>query len=203
MPTGTKGGYRNISLVVKSRYRGFPLARFAGLPSQAVAEQPVLTLEQLMKEMPCGALLSHRLRGEGGADRHQRGMPPQGGIHSGAAGAHHNPHGRRTCQTFEPFAPSEPSRPPGRQPSHPKGATPSTAHAVPLPHRWGRQVLRKTAHFPIDGEAGFKESGSLPHRWRRQVLRKTAHFSIDGGRQVLRSGPSNLPRQRLTSPWSA
>ena len=42
---------------------------------QAGAEQPVLTMEQLMKEMPCGALLCPRLRGKGGAVRHQKGAP--------------------------------------------------------------------------------------------------------------------------------
>jgi hypothetical protein len=30
-------------------------------------------------------------------------------------------------------------------------------------------------------EASFKENGSLPHRWERQVLKKAAHFPIDGG----------------------
>lgn len=40
---------------------------------QMGAEQPVLTMEQLIQEMPCGALLCPRLRGKGGADRHQRG----------------------------------------------------------------------------------------------------------------------------------
>ena len=47
--------------------------QFAGVtpvplpPPQAVAEQPVLTLEQLMREMFSGALLCPRLRGKGGA----------------------------------------------------------------------------------------------------------------------------------------
>ena len=47
--------------------------QFAGVtlvplpPPQAVTEQPVLTLEQLMKEMFSGTLLCPRLRGKGGA----------------------------------------------------------------------------------------------------------------------------------------
>ena len=84
----------------------FPLAGCAGLPPQAGAEQPVLSVEQLTKEMPCEALLCPRLRGGkrtrfvgerqrpenrvrrfpvegGGADRHQRGAP-QDGIYTGA-----------------------------------------------------------------------------------------------------------------------
>lgn len=52
-------------------------------PRKMGAEQPVLTMEQLIQEMPCGALLCPRLRGKGGADRHQRG-PLEGGIHTGA-----------------------------------------------------------------------------------------------------------------------
>ena len=42
---------------------GFPLARFAGLPPQAVAEQPVLIVVQLMKGLLCESLLSHRSAG--------------------------------------------------------------------------------------------------------------------------------------------
>ena len=47
--------------------------QFAGVtpvpltPPQAATEQPVLTLEQLMKEMFSGTLLCPRLRGKGGA----------------------------------------------------------------------------------------------------------------------------------------
>ena len=61
------------------RVTGFSVAQ--GLPTNPVplpprcagAQQPVLTIEKLMDEMPRGALLSHRLRGEGGGANHQRG----------------------------------------------------------------------------------------------------------------------------------
>ena len=49
------------------RVTPFPYKSSSFATPQAGAEQPVLSLEKLMKEMPCGALLSHRLRGEGGA----------------------------------------------------------------------------------------------------------------------------------------
>jgi hypothetical protein len=50
-----------------------------------------------------------------------------GSFYTGAAGAHHNPHDRRPCQTFEPFAPFEPSRPPGRVHAGTKGGLPQAA----------------------------------------------------------------------------
>ncbi len=54
-------------------------------PRCAGAQQPVLFLEPLMNTKVRGALLSHRLRGEGGGASHQRGTPPTGGIQNGAA----------------------------------------------------------------------------------------------------------------------
>ena len=42
---------------------GFPLARFAGLPPQAGAEQPVLIVVLLMKGLLFRALLSHHTVG--------------------------------------------------------------------------------------------------------------------------------------------
>ena len=42
-------------------------------PAKAGAQQPVLYLEPLMNTKVRGALLSHRLRGEGGGASHQRG----------------------------------------------------------------------------------------------------------------------------------
>mgnify|MGYP001421832191 CR=1 FL=1 len=71
----------------------------------------------------------------------------------------------RGCKGFIILAPQAPTttltaegRVKPLHPLHPharQGVSPSTAHAVPLPHRWGRQVLRKTAHFPIDGGGRF------------------------------------------------
>ena len=55
-------------------------------PAKAGAQQPVLYLEPLMNTKVRGALLSHRLRGEGGGASHQRGPPPTGGIKNGACG---------------------------------------------------------------------------------------------------------------------
>ena len=52
---------------------GFPLARFAGLPPQAVAEQPVLMVVRLMKRCFADLYCPTAPRGEGGAVRHQRG----------------------------------------------------------------------------------------------------------------------------------
>ena len=52
---------------------------------QAGAQQPVLYLEPLMNTKVRGALLSHRLRGEGGGASHQRELPPSGGIYIGTA----------------------------------------------------------------------------------------------------------------------
>ena len=57
-------------------------------PAKAGAQQPVLYLEPLMNTKVRGALLSHRLRGEGGGASHQRGrrrkaaykMAPKGAI---------------------------------------------------------------------------------------------------------------------------
>ena len=54
-------------------------------PQKRGAQQPVLFLEPLMNTKVRGALLSHRLRGEGGGDSHQGGPPPKGGIYTGAA----------------------------------------------------------------------------------------------------------------------
>ena len=45
----------------------------------------MLYLEPLMNTKVRGALLSHRLRGEGGGVSHQRGPPPSGGIYIGTA----------------------------------------------------------------------------------------------------------------------
>ena len=117
------------------------------------------------------------------------------------------PSGHRPVKPLNPLNPLHLLNPHARQGvsmQAPKGASPSTAHAVPLPHRWGKQVLGKTAHSPIDGgeasfkengslphrwgEASFKENRSLPHRWGRQVLRKTAHFPIDGEASFKESG---------------
>ena len=138
------------------------------------APTTTLTAEGRVKPLNPLHLLNPHAR-QGVTMQAPKGGAATGGIYTGAAGAHHNPHGRRPCQTFEPFAPFEPSRPSGRvhagahhnphgrrpcqtfepfapsEPSGRQGASPSTAHAVPLPHRWGRQVLRETAHFPIDG----------------------------------------------------
>ena len=47
--------------------------KFACHPAKAGAQQPVLYLEPLMNTKVRGALLSHRLRGEGGGASHQRG----------------------------------------------------------------------------------------------------------------------------------
>ena len=66
----------------------------------------------------CGTMLSTHsptaLAGGRWCRQAPKGGAAAGGIYTGAAGAHHNPHGQRPCQTFEPFAPFEPSRPPGR-----------------------------------------------------------------------------------------
>lgn len=43
--------------------------------------------------------------------------------------------------------------------------------AVPLPHKWGRQVLRARSPSPQIGEAGFKGAVSFPAKWEKQVLR--------------------------------
>ena len=140
VPTGTKGGFRNIGLVVKSRYRGFPLARFAGLPPHAVAEQPVLTIEQLMKEMPCGALLCPHLREKGGAVRHQRGSPPQAAFIPA-------PQAPTTTLTAEgrvkPLNPLHLLNPHARQ-----GVNPRTRRVHPLP-----PLTRSPS--PIDGGGKF------------------------------------------------
>ena len=77
-------------------------------PRCAGAQQPMLCLEPLIGLLLRGALLSHRLRGEGGGASHQRGrfFRPQGRfacfpigrkpgckgfIHIGGGAAHHNP----------------------------------------------------------------------------------------------------------------
>ena len=79
--------------------------------------------------------MSHRLRGEGGADRHQRGEAAAGGIYTGAAGAHHNPRAQRARQTYAPSGPRpvNPRTRRVRQPSGPKGPSISSWTMVFLP----------------------------------------------------------------------
>ena len=92
-------------------------------PAKAVGQQPVLCLEQHLKQQSRGALLCPRSRGKGGGASHQRGVrislarravvwfslfpraKPgcKGFIQTGAfyyfKGAHHNPQRRSRCQT--------------------------------------------------------------------------------------------------------
>ena len=115
-------------------------------PQKRGTQQPVLFLEPLMNTKVRGALLSHRLRGEGGGDSHQGGPPPTGGIYIGAArrrtspaeryyittlGGALKPSGRRSRSRTEPLAPraegpaaASTLGPKGRQPS---GIQPSAA----------------------------------------------------------------------------
>ena len=58
-----------------------PLSGCAGLPPIQGAEQPALSIERLMRLQPRGALLCPRLRGKGGAVRHQRGKRRNGKKH--------------------------------------------------------------------------------------------------------------------------
>ena len=74
---GTKGGTLLCCLCKIGHLRWPPPCPLRGTSPQAGAEQPVLSVEQLTQEMPCEALLCPRLRGKGGADRHQRGRRRQ------------------------------------------------------------------------------------------------------------------------------
>ena len=49
--------YKTFTTALSGEGKGFPLARFAGLPPQAVAEQPVFYLELHMRLRLRGALL--------------------------------------------------------------------------------------------------------------------------------------------------
>ncbi len=122
---------------------------------QAGAEQPVLSVEQLMKEMPCEALLCPRLRGKGGADRHQRGTPPPGGIHTGAAGAHHNPHARQgvSMQVPRPLERSELNLPAIAGHNLPRQRAPSRLHGASPPLT--SLSLSHRLFFPRPGRMGY------------------------------------------------
>ena len=50
--------YKTFTTALSGEGKGFPLARFAGLPPQAVAEQPVFYLEPHMRLQPRGAIIS-------------------------------------------------------------------------------------------------------------------------------------------------
>ena len=62
-------------------------------PAKAGAQQPVLYLEPLMNTNVRGALLSHRLRGEGGGASHQRRCRRQAAFILAPQGAHLHPAG--------------------------------------------------------------------------------------------------------------
>ena len=133
----------------------FRLAELCCAPACEVAEQPVLTLEQLMKEMPCGALLCPRLRGgkqtrfvgsPWATENRVNPFPWRKVVPTGTKG------GKPPQAAFilAPQAPTTTLMAEGRvkplnhlhllNPHARQGTSPSTAHAVPLPHRWGRQV---------------------------------------------------------------
>ena len=82
-------------------------------------------------------------------------------------GAHHNPHGRRPYQTFAPFAPSEPSRPPGRVHKPPtRTFTPKAAGSLRSLPLW---CLRH--HLSPSGAGGTMGAG------RRRHTHRSASFS--------------------------
>lgn len=64
---GFEGLLLKGSMSLDFRVTPFPYKSSSFATPQAGAEQPVLTMEQLIQEMPCGALLCPRLRGKGGA----------------------------------------------------------------------------------------------------------------------------------------
>ena len=129
-------------------------------PAKAGAQQPVLHLEPLMNTKVRGALLSHRLRGEGGGASHQRGAAavrrhlywrrkaptsPAERYYITPEGGALNPSGRRSRSRTEPLAPraagpaapstlaAKPRQPSGIQPSaaiSPQSPSPQISHTA-------------------------------------------------------------------------
>jgi hypothetical protein len=141
VPQAPKGGFSSMRL-----WQDWPLARPPPIPLRGTSPRESVSRDFRVAIAPlqitfachpyaggrikplrlpvvsyCTKLSTHSptaLAGERWCRQAPKGAAASGGIYTGAEGAHHNPHGQRPCQTFEPFAPFEPSRPPGRVPFH-------------------------------------------------------------------------------------